>query len=111
MHENNYDGASQLQINQSSNITIDNCVNIDVAQLEEIHSHIVFYDTIKNTYASVNEVMNDVGSDTIHQCGWINDRILGNCSSHNTNYGYRDLLNDLICDSDRPCRDAQLCTQ
>ena len=101
-----------LQINESEDIHINDCVNIDVTQLEEIHSHIVLYDTLKNTFASVEKVMNNVNSHQIHQCGWINDRILGNCTSQNTNYGYRDTLNRLVCndDGDRLC-DPSLCTQ
>ena len=93
-----------MQINQSRDIHIDDCVDIDLAQLEEIHSHIVLYDTLKNTFASVNEAMNQVGSANIHQCGWINDRILGNRDTQNMNYDrYRVTLNRLVCNAGRRC--------
>lgn len=93
-----------MQINQSGDIHIHDCVNIDVAQLEEIHSHIVLYDTLENTFNSVNEVMNHVGSANIQQCGWINDRILGNRDTQNMNYDhYRTILNDLVCTRGRRC--------
>ena len=93
-----------MQINQSRDIHIDDCANINVAQLEEIYSNIVLFDTLKNTFDSVNEAMNHVGSANIHQCGWINDRILGNRDTQNINYdSYRTTLNNLVCTRDRRC--------
>ena len=98
-----------FQINQSDHIDITDCVNINITQLKAIHSRLVLHDTLKSTLDTVEKALNNVKSDAAHYCGWINDRILGNCdNAQNMNYGLRDALND-ICTDERPCYPT-LCT-
>lgn len=99
-----------MQLNESEDIHIDDCTNIDLSKMEEIHSRIVLYDTLVNTFETVNEIMRNVDSKPSHYCAWINDRILGKCGDeNNTNYDHRDALNRLLCSRRTRRCDAQLC--
>ena len=106
-----------MQLNESPNINIPDCTNIDVNELERIYLRMDLYETLQNAFSDVRKVMNYPSIEDIHTCAWMNNRVLNNCAvQNNLNYGHRDTLNKL-CDPDsalnhivpRGC-DPQLCT-
>ena len=109
-----------LQLNESADINIPDCTNIDVSKLEQLYFRMDLLDTLKTVLANVEDTMNSVAINElpIHQifhCAWMNDRILDNCRDENSNYtNYRNTLNNL-CDRRinrqiRRCNGLQLCS-
>jgi hypothetical protein len=106
------------QLNESPDIHIPDCTNIDLPQLEEIYLRMDLYETLESTLNDVQKLLRTdmLSADThrIHTCAWMNHRVLDNCA---VNYGHRDALN-VLCDPavahnnirPRSC-DPQLCLQ
>ena len=104
-----------LQLNKSmeSHNIIYDCINIDMEKLEEIYSRLVFYNTLKTTFETVNELMENVDSRPVQYCAWINDRVFDNCNDRSsTNSDHLNTLNTVLCNRNnlRPCR-PKLCLQ
>ena len=103
-----------IQLNESPDINIPDCTNIDLSLLNEIYQRIDLYERLENTFDKVREFL-PANPHQIHTCAWMNHRVLDDCAVQNTNYGHRDTLNKL-CDpalnNIRPRRcDPQLCTR
>ena len=102
-----------LQLNESVDINLYDCTNIDITVLEALHARLVLYQTTSSTYHIVNDVMEQVGSHPVHYCAWVNDRVLNHCNYENgINSAHRDELNEHLCGTninDRKCRPLNLC--
>ena len=101
-----------MQLNESSDIHIYNCTDIDMEKLEEIYSRLTFYNTLRSTFETVNGLLENVDSRPVQYCAWINDRVFDNCSDRSsTNPDHLNTLNTVLCNhSDlRPCR-PELCS-
>ena len=103
------------QLNESPDIHIPDCTNIDLSLLEEIYQRIDLYERLDNTFKNVREFLDNTQPHRIHICAWMNHRVLDDCAVQNTNYGHRDTLNKLcdpVLNNIRPfgC-DPQLCTR
>ena len=106
------------QLNESPDIHIPDCTNIDPSLLEEIYQRIDLYERIENSFNDVHEFLKETQlryqPHEIHTCAWMNHRVLDDCAVQNINYSHRDTLNKLcnpaLIDDIRPfgC-DPQLC--
>ena len=91
-----------MQLNESETINIADCTNINLSQLEELHSNMEFYSILSNTFTAVREEVNDPISGPIHYCTWINTRIPDYCTGQD-----HVILNDICGDTKSTC--AQPC--
>ena len=100
-----------MQLNESVDINLYDCTNIDITVLEALQAQLVLYQMTSSTYPIVNDVMKLVGSDPVHYCAWVNDRVLNRCNYENgINSAHRDELNEHLCGTnDQGCRLLNLC--
>ena len=106
-----FDHNNNLQLNESPDINIPDCTNIDLSLLEELYLRMDLYQTLQSTLTDVRRIMNDASTHDIYTCAWMDHRILNNCATdHNTNYDHRNTLN-MLCDDSPFCASAQLCTR
>ena len=85
------------QLNESPDIHIPDCTNIDLSQLEELYLRMQLFETLENTFTDVKKIMNDAKVHDIYTCAWMNHRVLDNCAVQNMNSGHRDTLN-MLCE-------------
>ena len=90
-----------MQLNESENITITDCTNINPAEVIQLYSRMEFYDILKDTIQVMKKEVK-LPSAEIHSCTWINTRIPSYCTDKK-----HDILNT-ICGKIK--NDCQLCS-
>ena len=102
-----------MQLNESEDINISNCADIDITELDALYVQLVLSEASRSAYRSLNELLNFVESRPIHYCAWLNDRILNNCTGYENGItsSVRDTLNDDVCGNNhRSCSPLDLCS-
>lgn len=87
-----------MQLNESENITITDCTNINPSEVIELYSRMEFYDILKDTIQVMKEEVEKLPSGSIHSCTWINTRIPSYCTGKK-----HDILNTICGDIKREC--------
>ena len=77
-----------LQVNESKDIHIPDCTNIDLSQLEEIYLRLDVYDILNQTTSVMQEQVKK-HRDDCHYCTWIHNRINDNDN--------KDILYETLC--------------
>ena len=90
-----------MQLNESRDINIPDCTSIDVSHLEALRFRMDLYDTIKDTYDTIQENVHGIVSYRVNYCSWINNRIPGNCT-----HDYRATLNEGLCTNEKLKKDC-----
>ena len=83
-----------MQLNESDDIPILDCTNIDLSQLEQLYFRMDLYDVIADTYEGIEKTIlnGNVTSNPIHYCTWMHTRINGSCMD-----GHLATLNSKLC--------------
>ena len=79
----NYSNIYFIQLKSSSILSeASNCTNLatDLSEVENVYSQLIFYETLDNVYSNLRKTLDNVGSDRIHYCAWISNRVLDNCN-------------------------------
>ena len=71
---------TDIQLNESANINIPDCNNIDLSQIENIYFRINLYDVIVDALRAAQKQVG-IPRDATHYCKWIANRIRGICTN------------------------------